>query len=167
MSKYLSNFSTEIKKIFLFSFVSLLTFFIFINNLLSQSLEEIEIAKTTIWEKEKKIYESRAINGLDFYIANSSTNYLGWPPGIPSPSNLNNLKENQKNVTTPNLEQIEIFFNDFTMSENTGIIYYNTYRTRMPDGTQVNQRYQICHIWKRDLDNNWKLLGAMGRLLNN
>jgi len=129
-------------------------------------MEDRELAKEAIWTKELAIYEARAKTGLSYYIANSSPNYIGWPPGIPAPSPLSQLKKNQERIAAPNSEKLELFFDDFAMHGDTGIIYYNTHRTMMPDGTLVDQRYQITHVWVKDTDYDWKLLGAMGRLVS-
>lgn len=130
----------------------------------AQSPAEVEAAKEAIWSKELAIYKARAETGLDYYIANSSPNYIGWPPGIPAPSPLSQLKENQTRIKIPNEEKVELFFDDLAMHGDTAIIYYNTHRTVLPDGTPVDQRYHITHVWTRDTDGDWKLLGAMGRL---
>lgn len=130
----------------------------------AQSPEEVEEAKNIIWAKEQEIYKARPQTGLDYYIANSSPNYIGWPPGIPAPSPLSQLKKNQGLIKIPNAEKLEMFFDDFAMHGDTGVIYYNTHRTVLPDGTKVDQRYHITHVWVKDTDGDWKLLGAMGRL---
>ena len=51
---------------------------------------------------------------------------------------------------------------DFTLSGNTGIIYYSTHRTRLPGGEAVDQSFDIVHVWVREAG-RWKLLGALGR----
>ena len=127
-------------------------------------MDERESARKVIWAKELAIYKARAETGLSYYIANSSPNYIGWPPGILSPSPLSQLKKNQERVTAPNSEKLELFFDDFAMHGDTGVIYYNTHRTMLPDGTPVDQRYHIAHVWVKDTNDDWKLLGAMGRL---
>jgi len=130
----------------------------------AQNSEEWEAAKAAIWAKELAIYKARAETGLDYYIANSSENYVGWPPGIPEPSPLSQLKINNERITAPNSEQLELFFDDLALDGDTAIIYYNTHRTMLPNGKPVDQRYHITHVWVRDETNDWKLLGAMGRL---
>ena len=130
----------------------------------AQTNAEREAARDAIWIKELAIYKARAETGLDYYIANSSPNYIGWPPGIPAPSPLSQLKENQTRITAPNSEKLTLYFDDFAMHGNTGVIYYNTHRTMLPSGTVVDQRFHITHIWVKDNYGDWKLLGAMGRL---
>lgn len=131
---------------------------------LAQTSEEYEAAKAAIWAKEQAIYKARAETGLDYYIANSWDSYIGWPPGPPAPSPLSTLKENNARITAPNSEKLEMFFDDLALQGDTAVIYYNTHRTMLPDGTPVDQRYHICHVWLRDDTGDWKLLGAMGRL---
>lgn len=130
----------------------------------AQSPEEVEEAKNIVWAKEQEIYKARPRTGLDYYIANSSPNYIGWPPGLTAPSPLSQLVKNQDLIKIPNQEKLEMYFDDFAMHGNTGVIYYNTHRTMLPDGTEVDQRYHITHVWVKDTDGDWKLLGAMGRL---
>ena len=130
----------------------------------AQTIAERTAAKDAIWAKELAIYKARAETGLDYYIANASPNYIGWPPGIPAPSPLSQLKENQNRITIPNAEKLALVFDDLAMHGNTAVIYYNTHRTMLPNGTAVDQRYHICHVWIKDEDGDWKLMGAMGRL---
>lgn len=130
----------------------------------AQTSEEYEAAKAAIWAKELAIYKARAETGLDYYIANSSENYVGWPPGIPRPSPLSQLKINNERITAPNSEKLELFFDDLALDGDAAVIYYNTHRTMLPNGTPVDQRYHITHVWVRDDTGDWKLLGAMGRL---
>ncbi|MBP01676.1 MAG: hypothetical protein CMM25_02540 [Rhodospirillaceae bacterium] len=126
-----------------------------------------EAAKNIIWEKEKAIYNARPKTGLDYYIENASPNYKGWPPGTSQPSSLAKLKKNQRLITIPNSEVLKMYFDDFTLHDNTGVIYYHTHRTRLPNGKKVDQHYHIAHVWIKDKDGDWKILGAMGRLENN
>ncbi|MBT5239341.1 MAG: hypothetical protein HN793_11365 [Rhodospirillaceae bacterium] len=129
----------------------------------AQSAKEYEEARDIVWAKEQAIYKARAETGLDYYIANASPNYVGWPPGVPKPSPLSQLKKNQSLITAPNSENIQLFFDDFAMHGDTGVIYYNTHRTMLPNGTEVDQRYHTIHVWVKDTDDDWKLMGAMAR----
>ncbi|MDE0801349.1 MAG: hypothetical protein OSB02_11525 [Rhodospirillaceae bacterium] len=131
----------------------------------AQSAREYEEAKKIVWAKEQAIYKARAKTGLDYYIENSSPNYVGWPPGTPKPSPISQLKKNQESglFRFPNSEKLELYFDDFAMHGNTGVIYYNTHRTVAPDGTEVNQRYHTIHVWVKDTDGDWKIMGAMAR----
>jgi hypothetical protein len=115
----------------------------------AQSAKEYEEARDIVWAKEQAIYKARAKTGLDYYIA--------------KPSPLSQLKKNQSLITAPNSEKIELFFDDFAMHGDTGVIYYNTHRTMLPDGTEVDQRYHTIHVWVKDTDGDWKLMGAMAR----
>jgi ketosteroid isomerase-like protein len=130
----------------------------------AQTSEEYEAAKAAIWAKEQAIYKARAEVGLDYYIDNASENYVGWPPGVPAPTPLSQLKENNARMTAPNSEKLELFFDDLALHGDTAVIYYNTHRTMLPNGTVVDQRYHICHVWVRDETGDWLIVGAMGRL---
>ena len=131
----------------------------------AQSAKEYEEARDIVWAKEQAIYKARALTGLDYYIANASPNYVGWPPGVPKPSPLSQLQKNQDSglIKAPNSEKLDLFFDDFAMHGNTGVIYYNTHRTMLPNGTEVDHRYPTIHVWVKDTDGDWKLMGAMAR----
>ena len=131
----------------------------------AQSAKEYEEARDIVWAKEQAIYKARALAGLDYYIANASPNYVGWPPGVPKPSPLSQLQKNQDSglIKAPNSEKLDLFFDDFAMHGNTGVIYYNTHRTMLPNGTEVDHRYHTIHVWVKDTDGDWKLMGAMAR----
>lgn len=130
----------------------------------AQTQEEIDEAREIIWAKELEIYKARPRTGLDYYIENSSDNYVGWPPGIPSPMPIAQTKINQTRIQIPNSEKLELFFDDFAMHGDAAVIYYNTHRTVMPDGSATDQRFHIAHMWVKDSSGDWKMLGAMGRL---
>ncbi|MFL2770532.1 MAG: hypothetical protein ACJZ9F_05950 [Rhodospirillaceae bacterium] len=130
----------------------------------AQKPTELIAIRDIIWAKEKEIYKARAKTGLDYYIANSSSSYIGWPPGLTTPSPLSQLEKNQALITKPNAERLELFFNDIAIHGDTAVIYYNTHRTMLPNGEIVDQRFHIAHVWTKDSDEDWKLLGAMGRL---
>ena len=131
----------------------------------SSSLSEFEVTKQLIWNKEINIYKSRAESGLNYYIKNTSHNYIGWPPGLDKPMGYDQLKLNQTKIIFPNSEKIQLFFDNIVIEGSTAIIYYHTHRTVLPNGKEVDQRYHICHVWSKNKDNEWKLLGAMGRLI--
>ncbi len=119
-------------------------------------------ARDAIWEKEKKIYKGRAEAGLTYYLANTSDRYVGWPPGQPKPSNLDALRKSAAGVNRKNSEKLELTFTDFTLQDSTGVIYYQTHRTVLPDGTAVDERFDTIHVWVRE-GADWRLIGAMAR----
>ncbi len=123
---------------------------------------DIERARAEIWAKELAIYAARGRGDLDTYIASTSNKYLGWPPGWPKPSGLDQLRKGAALMKTQTREQLTMTQEDFTLSGNTGIIYYSTHRTRLPGGEVVDQYFDIVHIWVREAG-QWKLLGALGR----
>ncbi|MAI06349.1 MAG: hypothetical protein CBC47_04390 [Alphaproteobacteria bacterium TMED87] len=147
-------------------FSQIIILLILLSPVKSTTLSEFEITKQLIWNKEIKIYKSRAESGLNYYINNTSQNYIGWPPGLEKPMGYDQLKLNQTKITFPNSEKIQLFFDNIVIEDNTAIIYYHTHRTVLPNGNKVNQRYHICHVWSKNKKNEWKLLGAMGRLVN-
>lgn len=129
-----------------------------------ETSSDYDAAKTAIWSKELAIYDAWAKTGLDYYIANASANYVGWPPGSKKPSSLADLKGMQSRLVLPNQERREITFDDLALQGDTAVLYYTTHRTMLPDGTPVDELLHICHVWVRDDAGNWKLLGALGRV---
>jgi hypothetical protein len=119
-------------------------------------------ARDAIWEKEKNIYKGRAEAGLTYYLANTSDRYVGWPPGQPKPSNLDALRKSAAGVNRKNSEKLELTFTDFTLQDSTAVIYYQTHRTVLPSGKQVDERFDTIHVWVRE-GTDWKLIGAMAR----
>jgi hypothetical protein len=119
-------------------------------------------ARDAIWAKERKIYQGRAEAGLDYYLQNTSERYVGWPPGIPKPSNLDALRRSSAGLNRRNSEKLEMTLTDFTMQDGTAVIYYQTHRTMLPNGTVVDERFDVIHVWVRE-GADWKLIGAMAR----
>ncbi len=131
---------------------------------LADTSSDYETAKAAIWAKELAIYDAWAKTGLDYYIEHSSPYYVGWPPGAPKPSSLDDLKQLQANLNVPNQEKREITFDGLALQDDTAVLYYTTHRTMLPDGTPVDELLHICHVWVRDDTGDWKLIGALGRV---
>lgn len=119
-------------------------------------------ARDAIWSKEKAIYAARAEGNLQYYVDNASEQYLGWPPGWPTPSGIEQLRAGVAQMRGVDQEELAVEFGDITFSGNAAVIYYSTHRTRMPTGESVDQRFEIAHVWVRE-EGDWKLLGALGR----
>jgi len=86
----------------------------------------------------------------------------GWPPGIPKPTNLDTLRKSSAGFNRKNSEKLELTFTDFTLRDSTAVIYYQTHRTMLPNGTPVDERFDTIHVWVRE-GADWKLIGAMAR----
>jgi len=129
----------------------------------AQTADEIARAKDAIWAKEQKIYADRANGGLNFYIANTSPSYVGWPPSAPKPMALPALKEDGKRLSGQTKEKLTMELMGFTMSGGTAVIYYRNHRTVKPDGTAVDETFETLHTWTREGD-DWRMIGAMARL---
>lgn len=120
-------------------------------------------ARDEIWAKEQKIYADRANGGLEYYIANTSPNYVGWPPNSARPLAQTGLKTDSKAMAGKTEEKLTMELMDFTLSGDTAIIYYLNHRTMRPDGTVVDERFENIHVWTRE-KSEWKLIGGMARL---
>lgn len=119
-------------------------------------------ARDEIWAKEQAIYKARGNGDLNYYRANASIGYKGWPPYSELPGGLTYLKNMADDMLGQDKEELTMELADFALSGDTAVIYYSTHRTRMPNGDAADQRYAICHVWTREAE-GWKLIGAMGR----
>ncbi len=128
----------------------------------AHAADAVTVARDAIWAKEQRIYQGRAEAGLTYYLENTSDRYVGWPPGLAKPSNLDSLRKSSAGVNRKNSEKLEMSFTDFTLQDSTAVIYYQTHRTVMPDGTAVDERFDVIHVWVRE-GADWKLIGAMAR----
>lgn len=120
-------------------------------------------AKDAIWAKEQAIYAARGEGDLQYYVDNASEHYMGWPPGWPKPSGIDQLRAGVELMRGLDREELAMEFGGITFSGNAAVIYYSTHRTRMPTGEEVDQRFHIAHVWAREAG-EWKLLGALGRM---
>ena len=123
---------------------------------------EVERARDVIWAKELAIYSARGNGDLDTYIANTSTRYMGWPPGWDQPSGVEQLKAGAAQMKGQSGEKLTMDLTGFTLSGDTGVIYYRTHRTQLPGGAPTNQWFHVIHVWTRE-QGEWKLIGALGR----
>lgn len=121
-----------------------------------------EEAKRAIWAKEMAIYEGRSRGMIDFYLANASPNFLAWTAGTKAPFRIDTLRAGQAAMRGRAQEIIKTTFRDFSLSGDTAIIYYQNHRTRLPDGTAVDQVYDNIHVWQKT-DGEWKVLASMSR----
>jgi hypothetical protein len=119
-------------------------------------------ARDEIWALEQSIYQGRAKAGLSFYLDNASPNYMGWPPQAAKPMDLGALKTSAPELTANNKEKLTMALSGFTLQGDTGVIYYNTHRTMRADGTPVDERFEVIHVWLRS-GGKWTIIGAMAR----
>ena len=126
--------------------------------------DPVTAAHDAIWAKEMAIYEGRSRGMIDFYLANASPKFLAWTAGAPEPFDLSKLKAGQAAMRGRDKEIIETTFRGFSLSGDTAIIYYQNHRTRLPDGTIVDQKYDNIHVWQKH-GGDWKVLASMSRLL--
>ena len=128
----------------------------------AQTADEKVKVRDAIWAKEQQIYGNRANGNLEYYIQNTSANYVGWPPSAPKPMAVVALKEDSKKLAGQTKEKLTMHLTDFTMSGNTAVIYYENHRTVKPDGSAVDETFENIHVWTRE-GTEWKLVGAMSR----
>ena len=128
----------------------------------AQTEAEVAAARDAIWAKEQRIYLGRAEGGLAYYLENADSRYVGWPPFTPAPTDLSGLQDTSNQMSGNNAEKLTMELVDFTLAGDTGVIYYQTHRTMLPDGTAVDERWEVIHVWGR-FDGDWKIFGAMAR----
>lgn len=115
-----------------------------------------------IWAKEMAIYQGRAKGDVSYYVNNTSPHFLAWTAGTPAPFRVDKLKAGKEVMKGKDKEIITTSFRDFSLSGDTAIIYYQNHRTRLPDGTAVDQTYDNIHVWQKT-DGDWKVLASMSR----
>jgi hypothetical protein len=129
----------------------------------AQTAEEKKQSQDTIWTMEQSIYAGRAKADMSNYQNNTAENYLSWPPQVAKPMGNSKLKNTTTNVAVGSgKEKLDMEFMDFTQQDNTAIIYYQTHRTMLMDGTPVDQRFQVTHTWIK-VGGKWQVLGGMAR----
>lgn len=143
-------------------FVLLILFLLSAAPAFAQSAAEVTAARDAIWAKEQRIYLGRAEGGLTYYLENASDRYVGWPPFEAVPADLSGLQRTSNQMSGNNAEKLTMELLDFTMAGDTGVIYYQTHRTMLPDGTSVDERWEVIHVWHQK-DNDWEIIGAMAR----
>ncbi len=109
-----------------------------------------------IWAQECAIYAGRAAGTFDAYRAALAPGYLAWPPHQPAPTGAAGLADR------PSQEILDMQLTAFTLNGATAIIYYQTHRRMRPDGTPVDERFDVIHVWVTQ-DGAWKILGGMAR----
>ncbi len=121
-----------------------------------------EQAQAELWPMELAIYSARGKGSLDPYINATADDYAAWPPGFPAPTNADDLRSAKDAMSRLTEEELEMEFVSLVLDGDTAVIYYKTHRTRRPDGTEVDERFNVTHTWvKRGED--WKILGGMAR----
>lgn len=119
-------------------------------------------AQAEIWSKEQAIYKARGQGNLKPYIDNVATDYLAWPPFAAAPTGVGALNKSQSKMAVENKELLKMEFVSFAMNGDAAIIYYSTYRTRLPNGAPADERFEVTHSWVRQ-DGQWKVYGGMAR----
>lgn len=128
----------------------------------SASADVKAAAQAEIWAKELAIYQSRGKGDLSSYIDNVAADYRAWPPFSARPTGVDALKTSQPRMRSQNNEILAMEFVDFAFAGDSAVIYYQTHRTRMPDGTAVDERFEVTHTWVRR-GGAWQVLGGMAR----
>lgn len=124
--------------------------------------DPVAAARDEIWAKELAIYADRGNGQLDFYVANASPRYLGWPPTAAAPMPLDGVRRDSDAMRGKTREQIKTSFEGFTLSGGTAVIYYANHRTMKADGTPVDQLFENIHVWTQE-DGQWRLIGGLAR----
>lgn len=122
------------------------------------------VAQAEIWAKELAIYHSRGQGDLRAYIDNVAADYRAWPPFSARPTGVDALKSSQPRMAAQNKEILVMEFVDFAFAGDAAVIYYQTHRTRLPNGNVVDERFEVTHSWVRR-GGAWKVLGGMARAM--
>jgi hypothetical protein len=122
----------------------------------------VEAVRDALWKKEIAIYEGRSRGDLSYYVANASPAFLAWTSGTKEPFRKDALEAGLATMKGRGHEVITHQYLDISLSGDTAIFYYRNHRTRLPDGTVVDQRYDNIHVWQWT-DGVWKVLASMSR----
>lgn len=115
-----------------------------------------------IWAKEQAIYAARGRGDLEPYINAVARDYQAWPPFRAAPAGVEGLHQLKTQMVTQTSEKLEMHFVSLSLNGDAAVIYYQTHRTVLPDGTQVDERFDVTHSWVRE-GGTWKVLGGMAR----
>lgn len=115
-----------------------------------------------LWAKEQSIYTARGHGDLKPYIESAAKDYAAWPPFRTAPAGMEGLNEMQRTMKTQTQEKLEMHFISLALSGAAAVIYYQTHRTMLPDGTPTDERFDVTHTWARE-GGTWKVLGGMAR----
>jgi hypothetical protein len=129
----------------------------------AQTAAETDAARAQVWALEQSIYAGRAKGNLSAYNDNLAKGYLAWPPVSDKPLGPTVL-HNAASKLHASQEKLDMQFVDFSMNGNTAVIYYTTHRTRLADGTAVDNRFETTHTWIRE-DGKWHVFAGMARLV--
>lgn len=124
-----------------------------------QSRDDVQ---AELWQAEQAIYAARARGDLKPYIAAAARDYRAWPPFRAVPAGIEGLDQLRTQMATQTHEKLEMRFVSLALSGGAAVIYYQTHRTMLPDGTVVDERFDVTHTWARE-DGRWKVLGGMAR----
>lgn len=126
--------------------------------------DEFTAVRDELWALEQSIYANRREGNLQPYLDRASEAYLGphsaggWEPGTKK------LEEIAKNLEGKAKEKLAMHLRAFSMHGDTAVIYYHNNRTMLPDGTKVDEWYEVMHVWVREND-DWVLLASVPRLM--
>jgi ketosteroid isomerase-like protein len=121
-------------------------------------------AQAEIWAKEQAIYKARGQGDLRAYIDNVAADYRAWPPYSARPTGVAALRTAQPRMAAQNQEILVMEFVDFAYAGDAAVIYYQTHRTRLPNGNPVDERFEVTHSWVWR-GGAWKVLGGMARAM--
>lgn len=128
-----------------------------------QNSAQFSAVQAELWAREQAIYNGRRDGTLDIYLAALAPGYMAWPPHTKLPIGGDVLASHSRAMQAQTQEQLEMRLTNFTMNGTTAIIYYQTHRTMRPEGTPVDEWYNVIHVWVAD-GGDWKMLGGMARL---
>ena len=129
----------------------------------AQTVSERERVRSLIWQKELGNYAGRATTaGLQAFIESIGPDYLVWPSGRPVPLHPADLRSQNAAAPKGDREHLSLTLVDFTMHDQTAIIFYSSHKTMTATGQVVDERYDTIHVWSL-YGKVWKLIGGLGR----
>ncbi len=118
-----------------------------------------------IWQLEQSIYAGRSGGNMSNYLNATDRDYAGWPPQAQAPMGYDALAAQAAKAGVLSGEELTMTKNLIRVHRdgNVALAYYTTHRTKRGGGAAVDERFETIHVWIREKDGSWKLLGGMAR----
>jgi len=122
----------------------------------------LDALRDLLWARELEIYAARGRGELTTYENAIAPSFLAWPPQHSKPIDANAFAKDVRKFAGNGAERLAMTLTDFTADGDAAILYYATHRTRLPDGREADEHFEVIHVWL-NRDGDWRLFGGMAR----
>lgn len=118
-----------------------------------------------IWKLEQAIYAGRSGGNMANYLDSTDPDYAGWPPQAAAPMGYAQLAAQAAKAGVLSGEELTMKKDLIRVHRNgnVALAFYSTHRTKRGGGGAVDERFETIHVWVKDGDGRWKLMGGMAR----